>query len=110
MSRHVPPVNEVVFLHSVTKSVAGVAIAASAALALAACGSSSSSTPSGSGGGGSSSAPVPQISVSDLNNSFSAMTTPAERPYGPARGSKYSGQDVPTASRLYMDFVQQQQR
>ncbi len=42
--------------------------------------------------------------------SFSAMTTPAERPYGPARGSKYSGQDVPTASRLYMDFVQQQQR
>jgi dCTP deaminase len=42
--------------------------------------------------------------------SFSAMTTPAERPYGPARGSKYSGQDVPTASRLYLDFVQQQQR
>jgi D-xylose transport system substrate-binding protein len=74
MSRHVPPVNEVVFLHSVTKSAAGVALAASAALALAACGSSSSSTPS-SGGGGSSSAPVPQISVSSLNNTFSAMTT-----------------------------------
>lgn len=42
--------------------------------------------------------------------SFSMMTTPAERPYGPARGSKYSGQDVPTASRLYLDFLQQQQR
>jgi dCTP deaminase len=36
--------------------------------------------------------------------SFSQMTTPAERPYGPARGSKYSGQRVPTASRLYLDF------
>jgi dCTP deaminase len=36
--------------------------------------------------------------------SFSLMTTPAERPYGPARGSKYSGQNVPTASRLYLDF------
>lgn len=39
--------------------------------------------------------------------SFSLMTTPAERPYGPARGSKYTGQDVPTASRLYLDFQQQ---
>jgi dCTP deaminase len=39
--------------------------------------------------------------------SFSLMTTPAERPYGPARGSKYSGQNVPTASRLYLDFQQQ---
>ena len=39
--------------------------------------------------------------------SFSLMTTPAERPYGPARGSKYSGQDLPTASRLYLDFQQQ---
>jgi dCTP deaminase len=36
--------------------------------------------------------------------SFSLMTTPAERPYGPGRGSKYSGQNVPTASRLYLDF------
>jgi dCTP deaminase len=42
--------------------------------------------------------------------SFSVMTTPAERPYGPARGSKYSGQDVPTASRLYLDFLQLQQQ
>jgi len=41
--------------------------------------------------------------------SFSVMTTPAERPYGPARGSKYSGQDVPTPSRLYLDFQQAQQ-
>ena len=72
MSRHVPPVNEVVFLHSVTKSAAGVAIAASAALALAACGSSTSSTPKSGGSG--TSGPVPQLSVSSLNNSFSAMT------------------------------------
>ena len=38
--------------------------------------------------------------------SFTQMTTPAERPYGPARGSKYSGQSLPTASRLYLDFRQ----
>jgi D-xylose transport system substrate-binding protein len=57
-------------LRSVTKSAAAAAIAASAALALAACGSSS---PSSSGGSGSSSGPVPQLSVSSLNNSFSAM-------------------------------------
>ncbi len=37
--------------------------------------------------------------------SFSLMTTPAERPYGAARGSKYSGQRLPTASRLYLDFA-----
>lgn len=36
--------------------------------------------------------------------SFVQMTTPAERPYGPARGSKYGGQKLPTASRLYLDF------
>ncbi len=36
--------------------------------------------------------------------SFEQMTTPAERPYGPARGSKYNGQQLPTASRLYLDF------
>jgi dCTP deaminase len=36
--------------------------------------------------------------------SFSLMTTPADRPYGPKRGSKYSGQRLPTASRLYLDF------
>jgi dCTP deaminase len=36
--------------------------------------------------------------------SFSRMTTAADRPYGPARGSKYSGQNLPTASRLYLDF------
>ncbi|HTD79117.1 MAG TPA: 2'-deoxycytidine 5'-triphosphate deaminase, partial [Chloroflexota bacterium] len=36
--------------------------------------------------------------------SFQQMTTPAEKPYGPARGSKYSGQRLPTASRLYLDF------
>jgi D-xylose transport system substrate-binding protein len=58
-------------LHSVTKSVAAAAIAASAALVVAACGSSGSST---SSGGSSSGAAVPQISVSSLNNSFTAMT------------------------------------
>jgi dCTP deaminase len=36
--------------------------------------------------------------------SFTEMTTAAERPYGPERGSKYSGQQLPTASRLYLDF------
>jgi dCTP deaminase len=36
--------------------------------------------------------------------SFQNMTTPAERPYGPGRGSKYTGQRLPTASRLYLDF------
>ncbi len=36
--------------------------------------------------------------------SFSLMTTPVDRPYGAARGSKYSGQQLPTASRLYLDF------
>jgi dCTP deaminase len=37
--------------------------------------------------------------------SFVQMTTPADKPYGPARGSKYSGQALPTASRLYLDFL-----
>lgn len=35
---------------------------------------------------------------------FQRMTTPAERPYGPERGSKYHGQELPTVSRLYLDF------
>jgi dCTP deaminase len=38
--------------------------------------------------------------------SFSLMTTAAELPYGAQRGSKYSGQQLPTASRLYLDFQQ----
>jgi dCTP deaminase len=38
--------------------------------------------------------------------SFSLMTTPADMPYGALRGSKYSGQQLPTASRLYLDFQQ----
>jgi D-xylose transport system substrate-binding protein len=65
-------------LHSVTKSAAAAALAASTALVLAACGSSgtsssssgSSSSPAASSGGS-----VPQISVSSLNNTFSAMAT-----------------------------------
>lgn len=38
--------------------------------------------------------------------SFVQMTTAAENPYGPGRSSKYQGQSLPTASRLYLDFVQ----
>jgi len=34
---------------------------------------------------------------------FHTMTSPAERPYGPARGSKYQGQTGPNASRLAID-------
>jgi len=32
------------------------------------------------------------------------MTTLADTSYRTARGSKYSGQQLPTASRLYLDF------
>ncbi len=39
--------------------------------------------------------------------SFVRMTSPAERPYGPDRSSKYQGQALPTASRLYRDFQAQ---
>lgn len=38
--------------------------------------------------------------------SFMRMTSPAERPYGKALGGKYQGQAEPTASRLYMDFIE----
>ncbi|HEY8043086.1 MAG TPA: substrate-binding domain-containing protein [Streptosporangiaceae bacterium] len=48
------------------------AVAGSAALVIAACGSSS---PSSSAGSGSSSAAIPQLSLSQINNSFSAMAT-----------------------------------
>jgi D-xylose transport system substrate-binding protein len=58
-------------LHSVTKKVALTAVAGSAALVIAACGSSS---PSGSSGSGSTTS-VPKLSLSQINNSFSAMTT-----------------------------------
>ncbi len=34
---------------------------------------------------------------------FHTMTSPAERPYGPGRGSKYQGQTGPIASRLAHD-------
>jgi dCTP deaminase len=37
--------------------------------------------------------------------SFFAMSTPADRPYGhPTLGSKYKGQEAPTASRMHMNF------
>ena len=53
-----------------TKKVALTAVAGSAALVIAACGSSSS----GGSSGGSSSA-APKLSLSQINNTFSAMTT-----------------------------------
>jgi D-xylose transport system substrate-binding protein len=58
-------------LHSVTKKVALTAVAGSAALVIAACGSSSPSSSSG----GSSSAAVPQLSLNQIDNTFSAMAT-----------------------------------
>src|SRR5712691_9286263 len=67
-----PGMKRVVSLQQLTRKVAWVATAASMAVIAAAC-SSSPSTPSG--GGGSSNAAVPQISASDFNNTFSAMTT-----------------------------------
>ena len=39
--------------------------------------------------------------------SFQNLTSPAEHPYGHAAlGSRYQGQDLPTASRMYRDFSQ----
>ena len=65
----VPLTDEVVFLRSVSKVVASVAVASSAALLVAACGSSSpSSSSSGSTGGA-----VPQLSTSSFTLDFSAM-------------------------------------
>jgi D-xylose transport system substrate-binding protein len=75
MSGHVPLTSEVVSLYSVPKKVGLTAVAGSAALILAACGSSGSSGSSGGSGSSGSSGSVPQVSVSQLNNSFSAMAT-----------------------------------
>jgi D-xylose transport system substrate-binding protein len=61
-------------LFSVTKRVGLTAVAASAALVVAACGSSGGS-PSSSSSPGSSGSSVPQLSVNQINNSFSAMAT-----------------------------------
>jgi D-xylose transport system substrate-binding protein len=58
-------------LFSVTKRIGLTAAGASAALVVAACGSSGSSGSSSSGSSGGS---VPQLSVTQINNSFSAMT------------------------------------
>ena len=58
-------------MHSVTKKVALTAVAGSAALVIAACGSSSSSGSSG----GSTSSSVPKLSLSQIDNTFSAMAT-----------------------------------
>jgi len=61
-------------LFSVTKRVGLTAVAASAALVVAACGSSGGSS-SSSSSPGSSGGSVPQLSVNQINNSFSAMAT-----------------------------------
>ena len=61
-------------MFSVTKRVGLTAVAASAALVVAACGSSGGSS-SSSSSPGSSGGSVPQLSVSEINNSFSAMAT-----------------------------------
>jgi D-xylose transport system substrate-binding protein len=60
-------------LFSVSKRVGLTALAGSAALVVAACGSSGS--PSSSSSTGSSGGSVPQLSVSSLNNAFTAMAT-----------------------------------
>ena len=62
----------VVSLQQVTRKVAWVAVAGSLALAAAACGSSGGGSPSS--GNSSTQMSVPQISASDFNNTFSAMT------------------------------------
>ena len=59
-------------MYSVTKKVALTAVAGSAALVIAACGSSSSN---GSSGSSPSASSVPQLSLSQINNTFSAMAT-----------------------------------
>ena len=61
-------------MFSVTKRVGLTAVAASAALVVAACGSSGGSS-SSSSSPGSSGGSVPQLSVNQINNSFSAMAT-----------------------------------
>jgi dCTP deaminase len=41
--------------------------------------------------------------------SFFQMSTPADRPYGhPTLGSKYKGQEAPTASRMHLNFSEQE--
>ena len=59
-------------MFSVTKRVGLTAVAASAALVVAACGSSGGS--SNNSNSGSSGGSVPQLSLSEINNSFTAMT------------------------------------
>jgi hypothetical protein len=63
----------VVSVQQVTRKVAWVAVASAMALTAAACGSGGGSS-SGGGGGGGGGGSVPQVSQSDFNNSFSAMT------------------------------------
>jgi len=43
----------------------------------------------------------PDMRISQLT--FTKLTSPAERPYGEERGSKYQNQDGPTASRIGSD-------
>jgi D-xylose transport system substrate-binding protein len=66
-----PLTDEVVFLRSVSKALATVAIASSAALFIAACGSSSSSSSSSSS---ISPSQVPKLSATSFTLNFSAMS------------------------------------
>jgi len=61
-------------LFSVSKRVGLTALAGSAALVVAACGSSGTPSSGSSSSSGSTGGSVPQLSVSSLNNTFSAMT------------------------------------
>jgi D-xylose transport system substrate-binding protein len=61
-------------LFSVSKRVGLTALAGSAALVVAACGSSGTPSSGSSSSSGSTGGSVPQVSVSSLNNTFSAMT------------------------------------
>ncbi len=36
---------------------------------------------------------------------FLKLSSPSEKPYGPAKGSKYKGQKGPTESRIWKDFT-----
>ncbi len=61
-------------MFSVSKRVGLTALAGSAALVVAACGSSGTPSSGSSSSSGSTGGSVPQLSVSSLNNTFSAMT------------------------------------
>ncbi|HWA51635.1 MAG TPA: dCTP deaminase [Patescibacteria group bacterium] len=42
--------------------------------------------------------------------SFTRLSTPAKNPYGPKKGSKYSGQVGPTTSKIWKDFTKDKKK